>query len=218
MRFDVSSVLAITLATSSCANRVESPEDVLTAYAQAVESTDWRRIYEIVGADVRRGMTLEEFEEYCDENLEFLQEQARQIQALHPDDVAVTARVPVGRIREVETVHVDGRWRLVDQVPLLDGADTPTESMSALASALQSDGVIELLSLLSEDAEDRYLAEIDALVEALLDADERRLSVFGDSATVSIGEITISLVREDGAWQVSSVAQPPSYDAYDYYY
>ena len=218
MRFDVTSALAIALATSACASRVGTPEDTLNAYANAVDARDWRRVYDLVGPEVRRGMSPDEFSAYCASNEELLLEQARQLRTLRPEDVTITASMAVDRVRDVEAVHVDGRWALTDQVPLLDGTDTPTESMSALAAALQSDGVVQLLSLLSEDAEDRYLSEIDAIVEALLDAEERQLDVFGDSATVSIGEITISLIREDGAWQVSTIAQPPSYDAYDYYY
>lgn len=219
MRLDVPAAIAFTLLSSACASRVQTPENSLADYVSAVENRDWGRVYEMVGPAVQRGMTADEFREFCDENAVLLEEQARSIEsAVERGEVSVQAEVPLDRVRSVEAVHVDGRWLLADQVPLLDGTDSPTDSMSALAAALNSDGVVQLLSLLSEDAEGRYLAEIDAIVEALLEAGERQLSVYGDSASVSIGEITINLIRESGAWQVSSVTQPYSYDSYDYDY
>jgi hypothetical protein len=218
MRLDVPSAIAVTLLSSACANRVETPENTLVAYVNAVENRDWRRAYALVGPDVQRGMSTAEFVEFCEENASLLSDQASHIEdAVARGQVSVRAELPLDRVRSVDTLHVEGRWLLADQVPLLDGSDSPTDSMSALAAALQSDGVVELLSLLSEDAEGRYLAEIDAIVEALIDAGERQLSVYGDTASISIGEITISLIRESGAWQVSSVSQHDSYDSYDYY-
>lgn len=217
MRLDVTAAIALALTGTACATRVAAPENTLVAYAEAVERGDWGQAYRLVGDEIRRGMNSDEFADFCASNEALLTEQARAIrESVGRGETEVHASVPVDRIRSVEATYVGDSWRLSEQVPLLDGADTPVASMSALAAALQSDGVVQLLSLLSEDAEDQYLAEIDAIVEALLDSEERDLSIYGDSASISIGEITISLVKESGSWHVSSVAQPPSYDSYYY--
>ncbi len=217
MRLDVTAAIAIALTGSACATRVAAPENTLIAYTEAVERGDWVQAYRLVGDEIRRGMTADEFAEFCESNETLLVEQARSIRSsVDRGETEVTASVVVDRIRSVDAVYVGDSWRLAEQVPLLDGADTPIASMSALSAALQSDGVVQLLSLLSEDAEDRYLAEIDAIVGALLDSEESDLSVYGESASISIGEITINLVKESGSWHVSSVAQPPTYDSYYY--
>ncbi|MFT6399467.1 MAG: hypothetical protein ACJAYU_004234 [Bradymonadia bacterium] len=217
MRLDVTAAIALALTGTACATRVAAPENTMIAYADAVDRGDWSQVYGLVGDEIRRGLSEVEFAEFCASNEALLSEQASAIRgSVERGETEVHASIPVDRIRSVDTTYVGESWRLTEQVPLLDGADTPVESMSALAAALQSDGVVQLLSLLSDDAEDRYLAEIDAIVEALLDSDERALSVYGDSASISIGEITINLVKESGSWHVSSVAQPPTYDSYYY--
>lgn len=212
-------ITALALALcAGCATTVEPPERAVAAYVDAVRAGEWGRAYRLLGEDARDGMTAAEYREFCADNEELVRTQAEAIgAALDASAPRVMATVPVDRLRNVSLEHDGGRWFLAEGVPLATGADTPVASMEQLAAALDSEGVTQLLALLSEDMRARYMAEIDAIVDALARTDASALAVYGDSASVEVGEITIHLVREAGAWHVSDVEQPYAYDD-DYYY
>ena len=162
-------------------------------------------------------MTASEFREYAQRHEALMQAQAVAIRdALAVSAPRVSAELPVDRVRSVELVYEDDRWRFARNVPLIEGSDDPVSSMGALAAALQSDAVADLLAMLSDDLRAQFVSEIAAITDALTEFEGSEVSVFGDSASVTIGEVTIRMVRQDGSWRVSAVEQPYVYD--DYYY
>lgn len=203
---------------AGCGSSVESPDAALRSYVSAIEGGDWARAYRLLDEGARHGMSASEYADYCSTNRELMVDQARALaSALDEGSARVLASVPVDRLRAVELEHVDGAWYLAGGVPLSTGAETPLASMEQLAAVLDSDGVHQLLDLLGAELRARYVAEIGAIVTALADAGSSTVSVFGDHASIEVGEITIQLVREDGAWHVSNVTQPYAYDD-EYYY
>ena len=90
-------------------------------------------------------------------------------------------------------------------------------SVRQLAAVLDSEQLAQLLELLSTELRARYMTEIGTLVTALDEASAYTLSVYGDTASATVGEITIRLVREGGAWHVSAVEQPYGFGD-EYYY
>lgn len=209
--------LLAALTLGGCGQRVSDPARAVDEYVAAVESGNWSAAYRALATEARGGMTLEEYEAYAVENRDALVVQARALRdALADAEPVVRADVPMDTARVVELEHERGRWFVSDEVPLLRGGDTPEESMLALAAILESNAIEDLLAIMSDDMRERYLAEIDALVSALLDGQEGSVSTYGTSASIDIGDITIRLVREAGAWRIDSVEQPYVYD--DYYY
>lgn len=210
-------LIASTLGLGACGQRVPDPARAIDEYVDAVESGNWTAAYRTLATEARGGMTLDEYQSYAEENRDALVVQARALRdALGNDDPVVSAALPMDTARVVELEHERGRWFVSEEVPLLRGGDTPEETMLALAAILESAAVDDLLAIMSDDMRERYLAEIDALVSALLDGQEGMVATYGTSAHIDVGDITIRLVREGGAWRVDSVEQPYAYD--DYYY
>jgi hypothetical protein len=57
----------------------------------------------------------------------------------------------------------------------------------------------------------------DAVADALASGASSDVSVFGDHASVTVGELTVRLRREDGIWRIDGVQQQNDYD-YEYGY
>ncbi len=204
----------IVVLASACTTTVAPPGEVLTAYADAIRSGQCARAFSYLAAGAE---SESEFVASCESHGALYEAQADAIlSGLSAAGLEVEARVPVDRLRSVALAHVDGSWFIGESVSLIDGGKTPVASMAALAAALDSEAVAQLLGLLSTDMREQYASEIEALASALASGGERELEVFGDVASVTVGDVTIRLLREQGSWRVSGVDQPQTYSDYGY--
>lgn len=195
-------------------------EDAIDSYVDAVRGADWRAAYRALDPAVHGGASIEEFVAYCEAHREALQQQAEALALARAAGSAETvADVPVDRVRSAQVVLESGQWRLRDHAPLLEGGSTPTEALASLALLVRSEALDDLLGALSTDLRRRYTAELELVAEALERGAAADLAVYGDSASVTVGEVVVHMRREDGVWRVSGLDQPYVYNGYyDYYY
>lgn len=202
-------LLCLASVLGGCASSVAPAEDAVLAYVDALERGDCQR----AARSLSRRADVEGWAASCEEHLTLYQRQATAIrESLRAESPQVTARLRVDRLRSVRLEHRDGAWFVAEPVALLDGAETPVASMAALAAALESDAVVQILSLLGEDLRAQYVAEIGALSDALVSGGAADMYVYGDTASVELGGVTIRLAREGGSWRVTSVEQAGVYD------
>lgn len=191
-----------------CGARIAEPDDTVTAWVDAIQDGRCEAAGRLLDPGARGGLEPQAWAEWCSLHLGSLQEQAANVRA-SLDDGAMTVRasVPLDIARDASLVHTGTRWALSEQPPLLGGGDDPVDALESLAAVLSSDGMQDVLAVLSEDAREQYGAEIRAVVEALLHGRDARVRVTGDAATIDVGTMTVRLVREAGAWRVDEVEQ-----------
>lgn len=203
--------------SAGCASRVAAPDDTLVAWADAVDAQDWRGLYSLLDPAAQRDWTLESYTTWCESHqAELLAQAARLRDALRTRRVDVEAQVVLLDQRAARVVLDDGRWRMVEQIPLLEGGDTPADTLVAIGASLQSPAAAQALRLMSAQMAERYRAEWNALSALVGKASLDSVSVFGDVALVTIDAWTLRLVREEGVWLLDSVQQPT--DPYASYY
>ncbi len=208
---------AASLAGCSAAT-VAAPDDAIDAWVSAVERGNWDRAWELLSQDGRRGRSQAEFRQWAAANADALRAEAEGLRVARESKVAaVRAWIPLDAAHDVELTWSDGRWFLAENMPLLGGADTPMQAMSAVAALIESPELESLLRVMGPSLRARYEAELSALSAALIAGAGQEVVVNGDTATVSIDELTFRLVRVDGAWMLDGINQLYDYNNYDYY-
>lgn len=199
----------------ACSQRVARPDDVIDAWVASVRQENWAAAYRLLDEPARGGMDEEQFVAWCTEHAEQLRLQAARLEtATRESPTEVTAWLPLDSARDAELVWQGGRWYFAREVPLLEGGDTPQETLAALAALLRGPVMDDMLAMLSSSARSRYRDEIEAIAGALVSGARADVTLFGDFATVLVGELTVRMRREDGLWRVDTIQQPSSYGYY----
>lgn len=210
------SLLAAVAFVPACAHRAPSPDRTLANLARAAQNGDCRDIWRQLDETARGGRSIDEFETWCEEHDELFAAQGRALEhALRTRQTDVVARLPIDSSRYVTTVHEGGRWYLDGHVALPFGGDTPLEAALNLAALVEGDGMQAMFAMLSPTLRDIYSAEARTLAQSLRDG-VADIVIYGETATVSVGDITIRFVVDEGLWRVDSIAQT-YYDDYYYY-
>lgn len=213
----VAAPLVLAAAVGGCASRANHPDAAIRGYADAILAANWDAARGWLADDSFDDMTPEDWRQWCTEHEGLLRAQAEALlEALDEREPAVAADVPLDAARRARLSWDEDRWYLDEQLPLLDGGDTPEETMVALAGVLRSPPMQDVLALLSDDMRQRYAAEVDAIADALARGADGVVQVFGERASIELGDITVRFVRERGIWQVDAIEQPWSYDYYGY--
>ncbi len=212
----VAAPLVLAAAVGGCATRANHPDAALRGYADAVLSANWDAARAWIADDTFDDMSDEAWRQWCDDNEGLLRAQAEAIlQTLDQREPDVAAHVPLDAARMARLTW-DERWYLDEQLPLLEGGDTPEETMVALAAVLRSQPMQDVLGMLSDDMRARYTAELDAIARALIQGADGAVQVHGNRASIELGDLTVRMVRDRGVWQVDGIEQPWSYDYYGY--
>ncbi|MFT5992568.1 MAG: hypothetical protein ACI82G_001566 [Bradymonadia bacterium] len=199
-------------------NAVAPATNVVDSYTRAVERADWPAAYALLGREAHGGVSEQEYVTFCQANQAALQQQARDIAAARrARGVTTSAELPIDGARTLSLVHQEGGWRLNEQVPLPLGSDTPVAALASLASVADSDAFSALLSGFDDALADRYLAELRVLARLFEDGSRADVQVHGDSATVTIDQVTLQMTRTDGSWRVTSIDSVGYYNDYDPY-
>jgi hypothetical protein len=202
-------------AAAGCAERVSSPDRALDDLAKAAQNGDCRAVFRMLDEDARAGRDAAEFDAWCHEHLDLFAAQGLALErSLRSSEAAVVARLPIDSSRAVATVHHGNRWFVDGHVALPFGGDTPVEAAVNLAALIEGDGMQALMSMMSPSMRDVYTAEIRTLASALRDG-VADIVVYGETATIAVGDINVRFVVEDGVWRVDSITQA-YYDYYEY--
>lgn len=202
--------ICVGLVSVGCASTVPSPESVVDAYVSAIEAGDCGAAFGTLAAGPE---TEDEFIARCREDLDLLRVEARQIAAAGAPEVF--ASVPLDPVREVRLVHVSGAWHLAEPPPV-PGGTTPMDAIADAIAALEDPAVRAAMDSLGGSLASGTAGDVDALLEALSETPEAALTLYGETATVTVGDITLRLQLEDGTWRLAGVDQPFRYDPYDY--
>lgn len=215
--YKILSITLVGLFCSNCMNHIQRPEHTIERYIEAVEAEHWRVAYQYLASSQRGSMTENEFITYCEEHNALMHAQAESIAtAMESEDFQVHAQVQLGPARRVNYVLSDNRWYFQENIPLLEGGDTPEATLAALANTFESEVFRELLHVMSEDMQDLYTAEYDEISSAFAQAAESQIEIRGNNATVRVGDVTIRLLKEEGTWRFDGIEQTVSRD-HDYY-
>jgi hypothetical protein len=213
----VAALGATTTLAPACAPRLSRPEAAIDQWTDAVARGQWDAAYDLLAPEARGGLTREEFGEWCDANAERLRAQADRVRTARTvSEADVRAWLPLDAARDAELVWLDGRWFLARDLPLAEGGDSPQESLAGLSALLRSEAMQDVLAILSGRTRQRFVDELTAIADALAQGAAADVSIYGDTASVAVGDLTLRLRREAGVWKLESVQQPYSYDYYGY--
>ena len=216
MRSPIAPGLISACLLTACSRAVPSPDAVVDAYVSAVEREDWVAAYRALDGAALGFASEADFVAYGEQHSEALRDQARALaDARRLYEASVQATLPLVGAEDVRLIEEGGRWALLEHAPLNVGGDDPASTLRALVGLLRSDELRAMLGLLDGPLRQRYLSEVDELARLLEEGSEARVEVYGDRATVELGEIMIRLTRSDGVWKVANIEQPYSYG--DYY-
>ncbi len=181
---------------------IPAPEDVVNAYAAALEKGDADAIYHLMSEESRRALSLAELRVVVKAQKVELAEHAK---ALKSPQRAVAAHAEI-RYDDGEIVGLDleaGRFKVSAADGLPASARTPEQALSLLRKVLARRSYAGLLRVLSPRTRAAMENELRSLVDGLEEPDSLRIDVVGDSAAVTVpGGHKVLLRRKDGVWHV----------------
>lgn len=181
---------------------IPEPDDVVTAYAAALERGDADAIYALMSEESRRAVSREELRRVVKDQKAELAAHAK---ALGSQQRAIEAQAEI-RYDDGEIVGLDledGAFRVTAADGLPASAKTPEQALSQLRKVLARRSYAGLLRVLSPRTRAAMEKDLRSLVEGLTEPDSLRIDVVGDTATITVpGGHQVLLRREDGIWQV----------------
>ena len=193
--------------------RIQDPQTVVTAYAEALAARDPTRAQRLLRADDRKALDPTRYAQL----LQLDRVEAEQLAArlAHAGDARVSARVELDDGSELWLELEGDRFVVVDPLSRYYGQASPREALRSFVRAVEHarwDVVLALMpnaeregvdaKLLGEQLSARReeLTRMTALLASELDAP---IEVVGDRATMPYGEsFTARLVREDQLWKL----------------
>ena len=197
-------LVAVLLATASCAGAVAVPEPqpVVDAYADAIERGDADTVYELMSEESRRAISRDELRRVLGDQKGELSEHASAVAA---SERVVSARAEI-RYDDGEVVSLDlddGRFGVTAADALPAAARSPAQALSQLRRVLARRSYAGLLRVLSPRTRAAVEQDLRSLVEGLSEPESLDVEVVGDAATVTLGGgHQVKLRREDGIWFV----------------
>lgn len=192
------------MALSGCVgvSTIPEPDDVVAAYAAAVERGDADAIYALMSEESRRAISREQLRRVVKDQKVELAEHAK---ALGSQQRAIEAQAEI-RYDDGEIVGLDlddGTFRVTAADGLPASAKTPEQALSQLRKVLARRSYAGLLRVLSPRTRAAMEKDLRSLVEGLTEPDSLRIEVVGDAATITVpGGHRVQLRREDGIWHV----------------
>jgi hypothetical protein len=215
-------LVALSLSGLGCAGAQASsnPEQVLTAYANALRAGRLDEAYSLLSEDAKKNIHFEQFKRIAQENPEQIQELARALTRPKSSPPRVTATVTALDGQVLLLVYDGGVWRVDGSAIDLYSQATPEAALAAFVRALANKRYDVLLRFVP-DAEREGLSvgelktawegeqkdEMTRLGEALKTAlPSARFEVVGDRATMAYGAGgTVELLREHGNWKLEEL-------------
>ncbi len=195
---------------------VESPKQVLDAYAQALKAGRTQEAYDLLSDQAKNSISFEAFQRMVQENPGEIQEIAQALERPSgPPLVTATVTTPNGET--LLLVYENDEWRVDGSAIDLYSQATPKGAIFAFIRAFENKRYDVLMRFVPnakrEGLDEKKLKaawegeqqqEMERLVQALKAAmPTARLEVLGDRATMAYGAGgTVELLREQGVWKV----------------
>lgn len=198
-----------------------TPEEVVRAYASALERGRADRAYALLSDEAKREVPFAVYERMLRENPREVESLAARLEAV-PGPARVTATITTADGEELLLVLEEGKWRVDASAVELYGQRTPRQALESFVRALERRRYDVLLRFVPTDKAGDLTArdiksawegdqrdEMQALGEALrLALPTGTLELVGDRATFAFGAGgTVELVRERGVWKVEDVVR-----------
>lgn len=211
------SLLSLLLALACSAQKpVQSPDQALDAYAQALSEGRVKDAYDLLSDQAKNNISFEAFQRMIQENPEEIQEIARSLtRPSGPPLVTATVTTPNGE--SLLMVYENGAWRVDGSAIDLYNQSTPKGAIFAFIRAFESKRYDVLMRFVPdakrEGLDEKKLKsawegeqahEMERLIQALKAAlPTARIEVLGERATMAYGAGgTVELLREQGVWKV----------------
>ena len=204
------------LSACSAQKPVESPRQILDAYAQALAQGKTRDAYDLLSDQAKNNISFEAFERMVRENPGEINEIALGLRRPSgPPLVTATVTTPSGDT--LLLIYEEGQWRVDGSAIDLYSQSTPKAAIFAFIRAFENKRYDVLMRFVPEakreglDAqklksawEGEQQQEMERLVGALKAAmPTARIELLGDRATMAYGAGgTVELLRERGLWKV----------------
>ncbi|MBK8171597.1 MAG: hypothetical protein IPK60_14785 [Sandaracinaceae bacterium] len=200
--------LAFSLFLGGCAGATvagTAPSATLVAYADAVETGNVERAYELSSSETRASMTLDAFREHMRENHDELVAEAHSLKARAAEAMRARAELHLRNGESVALALEDGEWVIEGGVLDAPALRTPRDAVVAFRQALVRRDFAGLMRVLNRQRRAQIAAEIARVAESTSDETDMQVEVNGDRATVHLTDGQIELVREGGEWHVVDV-------------
>jgi hypothetical protein len=195
---------------------VQSPQQTLDAYAQALAAGQVQEAYDLLSDQAKNNISFDAFQRMLKENPDEIQEIARALERpAGPPLVTATVTTPNGET--LLLVYEDDAWRVDGSAIDLYSQATPKGAIFAFIRAFENKRYDVLMRFVPdakrEGLDEKKLKaawegeqqqEMERLIQALKAAlPTARIEVLGDRATMAYGAGgTVELLREQGAWKV----------------
>jgi hypothetical protein len=204
------------LTACSAEKTVQSPQQALDAYANALAAGQTRQAYDLLSDEAKNSMSFEAFERMVRENPEEISEIVQSLGRPAADPL-VTATVTTPDGESLLLVYEEGAWRVDGSAIDLYSQATPRQTVTSFIRAFENKRYDVLIRFVPEAKregldekklksawEGEQRAEVQRLTQALKAAlPTARVELLGDRATMAYGAGgTVELVREQGNWKV----------------
>ena len=206
--FFLLSVLAF--AQLGCTGGAKTPQKVLSAYADAVESGDAGKAYDLLSAEHHERVNIESFEQGFTSS-----SKAAEILRKSADEGAtIGAKLPFTDFDTVELQLTENGWVISGGLFHFYGQRTPREALVSFIRAVERrkyDVVMRFIPKqyaqhMSEDMLRNQFeenpAETDDMIARLKENKDNRINVQGDRATMKYGDHQVDFLKEDGLWKI----------------
>jgi hypothetical protein len=198
------------LLLGACATKAaRGPEQLRSAYAEALRRDDPDAAYDLLSAQAQSQMSREAFSERWRSNAK---ERERQLAGMKKLDADLQKPVMAGVTtheggRLLHWAHVDGRWLVVDGLPGTYDTSTPASTIRGFVRALRTmdfSGIAtlvdpELAAQLRED----WTSRAERIERALAEPDRLDLSLDLSRAVLRYGQTEqITLEQSERGWRI----------------
>jgi hypothetical protein len=178
------------------------PKQAAARWAQAAESGDDTKVYELLSADARRAYGPEGTRQLMRDNRREIAANARAVGAAEAK-VEATAVVRFTDGEQAVLEIEEGSFRVGSAAALPSGARTPGQALADLRQALARRSYTGLLRVLSADTKNAIENDLRSLVTGLEQPETLDVKITGDTAVVQVpGGHSVRLRREAGIWRV----------------
>ena len=211
--------LLVAFATACGGSRLAGPQDVLDAYAQALQEGRTADAYALLSVEAKKDIPYASFQRIVKENPQEVKELGRSLAApASPPRVTAVVSAPGGD--PLLLVYEEGAWHVDGAAIDLYGQSSPEAALRGFVRAFKNRRYDVLLRFVPEaereglgveelkrawEGDER--AELEALVAAVeTGLPSAKVDVAGDRATMAFGAGgTVELVRERGVWKVEDL-------------
>jgi len=199
-------VHACSAALVACGGTVAPPDATVHALTEAMGRGDCDAILSLAHDDGTWDRAA------CESDLASLRAQAAAMEVAEAPEVV--ALLPVTSATSASLTRVGRRWRLAAPVATTIAPATPLDALHGLLQAIEAGGASEITRWMTTEQAATWGTDLETVRAAIAQVGSAEVSVYGQSAAVTVGEVTVRLLLGRDGWRVSGIDLPVPYDAY----